>query len=108
MNARNGKVSDAAMGNRRELADWRLRAACRNADPDLFFPEGAAGPTLQAVDQARRLCGACPVQARCLDWALDHHVAFGIWGGLTEGERRDLRHALTRIPRPVLVLREPE
>jgi WhiB family transcriptional regulator, redox-sensing transcriptional regulator len=78
--------------------DWRLDAACRHADPDLFFPEGTAGPTLQAVDRARRLCATCLVRARCLDWALDHHAAFGIWGGLTEGVRRDLRRALSRAP----------
>jgi WhiB family transcriptional regulator, redox-sensing transcriptional regulator len=78
--------------------NWWLHAACRHADPDLFFPEGTAGPALLAVDRAKRLCGTCPVQARCLDWALDNHAASGIWGGLTEGERRDLRHALTRTP----------
>jgi WhiB family redox-sensing transcriptional regulator len=82
------------------LVDWRVRAACRDADPDLFFPEGTAGPVLQTVDRAKRVCETCPVQVRCLDWALDHHAAFGIWGGLTEGERRDLRYALTRMPRP--------
>jgi WhiB family redox-sensing transcriptional regulator len=86
------------MRNLSGLADWRSRAACRDADPDLFFPEGAAGPALRTAEQAKRLCETCPVQVRCLDWALDHHAAFGIWGGLTEGERRDLRHALTRTP----------
>ncbi len=79
-------------------ADWRSRAACRDADPDLFFPEGTAGPALQTAERAKRLCGTCPVQARCLDWALKHHAAFGIWGGLTEGERRELRHALAGTP----------
>jgi|HubBroStandDraft_6_1064221.scaffolds.fasta_scaffold545739_3 WhiB family redox-sensing transcriptional regulator len=79
-------------------ADWRLHAACRHADPELFFPEGTGGPTLLAVDRAKHLCGSCPVRSRCLDWAMDHYAAFGIWGGLTEAERRDLRHALTRTP----------
>jgi WhiB family redox-sensing transcriptional regulator len=88
-----------AIRSTRGPADWRSHAACRHADPDLFFPEGTAGPTLLAVDRAKRLCETCPVQSRCLDWALDHHAAFGIWGGLTEGERRDLRHALARLPR---------
>ena len=86
------------MRNLSALVDWRSRAACRDADPDLFFPEGTTGPALQTADRARRLCKTCPVQARCLDWALDHHAAFGIWGGLTEDERRDLRHALARTP----------
>ncbi len=79
-----------------ERLDWRTRAACRHIDPELFFPEGSAGPALQAVDLAKRVCAACPVQARCLNWALEHSATFGIWGGLTEGERRDLRRALTR------------
>jgi len=76
--------------------DWRRRAACRNADPELFFPEGAAGPALRAINQAKRVCGACPVRARCLDWALDHGAAFGIWGGRTEDERRAARRAVAR------------
>jgi WhiB family transcriptional regulator, redox-sensing transcriptional regulator len=74
--------------------NWRGRAACRHTDPELFFPEGSAGPALRAMDLARRVCAACPVQAPCLNWAVDHRAAFGVWGGLTEGERRDLRHAL--------------
>lgn len=80
----------------RTQLDWRVRAACRYMDPELFFPEGTAGPALQATDKAKRICGTCPVQARCLLWALDHNAAFGIWGGLTEDERRGLRHALVR------------
>ena len=86
-----------AMRKLSALVDWRSRAACRDADPELFFPEGSAGPALLAVDRAKHLCETCPVQARCLDWALDHHAAFGIWGGLTEGERRALRQALTQM-----------
>ena len=78
----------------RTQLDWRVCAACRYMDPELFFPEGTAGPALQATDKAKRICGTCPVQARCLLWALDHNAAFGIWGGLTEDERRRLRHAL--------------
>jgi len=74
----------------RTRTDWRSQAACRGIDPDLFFPEGSAGPALQAAAVAKRICGACPVQARCLRWALDHGVGFGIWGGHTENERREL------------------
>jgi WhiB family redox-sensing transcriptional regulator len=76
--------------------DWRTHAACRHIDPELFFPEGTAGPALEAANRAKRICAACPVQARCLNWALDHATAFGIWGGLGESERRDLRHARAR------------
>jgi WhiB family redox-sensing transcriptional regulator len=78
-----------------EPTGWRERAACRHLDPEVFFPEGTAGPALQAIDQAKQVCRTCPVRARCLDWALVHHAHFGIWGGHTEAERRDLRqHAL--------------
>jgi WhiB family redox-sensing transcriptional regulator len=80
----------------RTQTDWRSRAACRHIDPELFFPEGSAGPALQATTLAKQACGTCPVQAQCLLWALDHGVAFGIWGGHTEGERRELRSTLAR------------
>ena len=76
--------------------NWRVHAACRNADPELFFPEGAAGPVLETSEQAKRICRICPVRARCLDWALSHGAAFGIWGGRTEDERRAFRVAAAR------------
>jgi WhiB family redox-sensing transcriptional regulator len=83
-----------------ESTYWRVRAACRHTDPELFFPEGVAGPALRTADQAKQVCGRCLVQARCLNWALNHEAAaFGIWGGLTEDERRDLRRTLARVPR---------
>ena len=67
-----------------EATDWCARAACLHADPDLFFPECTAGP---AIDRAKQICDGCPVRARCLDWALSHGVAVGIWGGRTVAER---------------------
>ena len=68
--------------------NWQSVAACRDADPDLFFPVGTAGSALRQVDEAKRICRACPAQARCLAWALDHGVLSGVWGGTTEDERR--------------------
>jgi WhiB family transcriptional regulator, redox-sensing transcriptional regulator len=68
--------------------EWRGGAACLNHDPDLFFPEGTAGPALRQVDQAKQVCQSCPVLAPCLGFALRHGVAFGIWGGATAEERR--------------------
>jgi WhiB family transcriptional regulator, redox-sensing transcriptional regulator len=76
--------------------NWRDDAACRNADPDLFFPIGGAGPALHQIEGAKRVCRACPVRAPCLAWALDNGVASGVWGGATEDERRVLR----RTPEP--------
>ena len=67
--------------------EWRGGAACLNHDPDLFFPEGTAGPALRQVDQAKQVCQSCPVLTPCLGFALRHDVAFGIWGGATAEER---------------------
>ena len=71
--------------------NWREVAACRDADPDLFFPVGTAGPALRQIEEAKRICRACPAQALCLAWALDHGVGSGVWGGTTEDERRAIR-----------------
>jgi hypothetical protein len=68
--------------------DWRSRAACRETDPELFFPEGVQGPALQVANRAKQICALCPVRMPCLDWALAYGAAFGIWGGRTEQERR--------------------
>ena len=74
-------------------SEWRGGAACLNHDPDLFFPEGTAGPALLQADQAKRVCESCPVRTPCLGFALRHGVAFGIWGGATAEERRRHRAA---------------
>ena len=73
------------------VTSWRLDAACRASDPDLFFPVGTIGPALSQIDEAKRICRACPAQAACLAWATDHGVTSGVWGGTTEEERRVLR-----------------
>ena len=62
---------------------WSIHGACRQYEPDLFFP----GPD-GSVDDALRICRACPVLAECREWALDTRVRYGIWGGMTERERR--------------------
>lgn len=72
---------------------WRLDAACRHADPDLFFPVGTTGPALRQIGEALAICQACPVRAPCLAWALDQGISSGVWGGTTEDERRALRRA---------------
>jgi WhiB family redox-sensing transcriptional regulator len=68
--------------------DWRLRAACRFTDPDLFFPVSNAGHSVDQVTAAKVVCAACPVLAECLAFALRTRQAHGIWGGMTEDERR--------------------
>lgn len=72
-------------------ANWRDDAACRDADPDLFFPVGTTGPVLRQIDEAKRICRACPAQGQCLAWALDQPITDGVWGGTTEDERRSIR-----------------
>jgi WhiB family transcriptional regulator, redox-sensing transcriptional regulator len=70
------------------MMNWRTRAACLHDDPELFFPDHAAGPV---IDLAKQICAGCLVRARCLDWALSNNATSGIWGGRTEAERRAMR-----------------
>ncbi|MGK5632451.1 WhiB family transcriptional regulator [Streptomyces sp. URMC 123] len=68
--------------------DWRENALCAQTGADFFFPE-AGGST----QEAKRLCGACEGRAACLEYALANDERFGVWGGLSENERRHLRAA---------------
>jgi WhiB family transcriptional regulator, redox-sensing transcriptional regulator len=70
---------------------WLLRASCRNEDPELFFPIGTAGPALRQIEAAKQVCRHCDVADACLDWALRTGQDAGVWGGLSEDERRALR-----------------
>jgi len=73
--------------------DWRDNAACLTADPELFFPNGPAGLSLDQIERARRICRDCPVIMECLANALklSNSNQFGIAGGLTEKERKEKR-----------------
>jgi WhiB family redox-sensing transcriptional regulator len=64
--------------------DWTAASACKNADPDELFVTGAA------QNRAKAVCLGCPVRTECLSDALDNRVEFGVWGGMTERERRAL------------------
>ena len=64
--------------------DWATQAACRTTDPDSLFVQGAA------QNRAKAICVACTVRTECLADALDNRVEFGVWGGMTERERRAL------------------
>ncbi len=81
---------DVALGT--SQGTWRDRAACLDADPDLFFPVGTTGPALRQVAEAKAICQACPVREPCLAWALGQGI-LGVWGGTTEDERRAIRGA---------------
>src|SRR5258707_9367003 len=71
--------------------DWRNYAACRDVDPELFFPIGNTGPALLQIDEAKQVCARCKVSEACLQWALDSGQDSGVWGGLSEDERRALK-----------------
>lgn len=75
-----------------QQSNWRVRAACRDVDPDQLFVQGA--------DQRRAkvVCLACPVRTECLAEALDRRVEFGVWGGMTERERRALLRRRPEVP----------
>jgi WhiB family redox-sensing transcriptional regulator len=74
-----------------ERDDWREHSACRDTDPDLFFPVGTTGPAIEQIDTAKSVCQACDAQAACLEYALVTNQDSGIWGGTSEEERRALR-----------------
>ena len=73
------------------VAEWWPLAACQSADPDLFFPISETGPALGQVARAKAVCTACAVRLDCLSYALTAGPLQGVWGGLTEEERRLLR-----------------
>lgn len=75
---------------------WQDRALCAQTDPEAFFPEKGG-----STREAKKVCLSCPVRAECLDYALGNDERFGIWGGLSERERRKLKK------RAVLNLRLP-
>jgi WhiB family redox-sensing transcriptional regulator len=70
--------------------DWRHRAACRGEDPEVFFPTGSTGPVWRELDRAIAICADCSVRERCLQWALETGQDAGVWGGLSELERRSI------------------
>ncbi|MEU2246785.1 WhiB family transcriptional regulator [Streptomyces sp. NPDC019224] len=78
------------------MENWRMHAACRDEDPDLFFPIGSTGPALVQVEEAKTVCRRCPVQEECLRWALENNQDAGVWGGLGESERRALKRRRRR------------
>jgi WhiB family redox-sensing transcriptional regulator len=76
--------------------DWRHRAACRDEDPELFFPIGNTGPALVQIEEAKQVCRRCPVTESCLQWALGSGQDAGVWGAMSEDERRALKRRRAR------------
>ena len=67
-------------------ASWQERALCAQTDPEAFFPEKGG-----STRDAKRVCLSCEVRVECLDYAMEQDERFGIWGGLSERERRRLK-----------------
>jgi len=66
-------------------ATWRQRAACQGLDPDIFYPTSE-----DDAEEAKAICAGCAVRQLCLEYALSHRERDGVWGGLTDRERRRL------------------
>ena len=77
--------------------DWRHKAACLEEDPELFFPIGNTGPALLQIDEAKQVCLRCPVTEPCLEWAVESGQDAGVWGGMSEDERRAYKRRSARV-----------
>lgn len=77
------------------MSDWREQAECKNADPELFFPQ--PGDTRTAREAISLYCMPCPVRLKCLYRALDRSHQDGIWGGKTEQQREHLKRQMARV-----------
>jgi WhiB family transcriptional regulator, redox-sensing transcriptional regulator len=86
--------------------EWVHRAKCKDEDPELFFPIGTTGPAAAQIEAAKAICMKCEVRVHCLEWALATGQDAGVWGGMSEEERRALRRVRRRDSagmRPVVV-----
>lgn len=75
---------------------WHAKAACADLPTDDFFPVGTTGQALEQIARAKAICATCPVRDDCLDYALDTGQNDGIWGGMSEDERRTERRRRQR------------
>ena len=78
---------------------WHDRAACLAVDPELFFPIGKTGPALLQIEETKSVCRQCEVAETCLSWAIESGQDAGVWGGLSEDERRALKRRNARARR---------
>jgi len=84
-----------------DMGPWSPAAACRKADPELFFPMGPSGLSREQTRRAKAICQQCPVLESCRSWAMAYPklAEYGVWGGLSEDERRTLRGRELRAAR---------
>jgi WhiB family redox-sensing transcriptional regulator len=81
------------------MLTWRDRAACLSEDPELFFPERNTGAALLQLEEAKAVCRRCEVAEICLKWAIESGQEAGVWGGMSEDERRALKSRKARVSR---------
>ena len=84
--------------------DWVHRARCKDEDPEVFFPVGTTGPAAAQIAAAKSVCMQCPVRIECLEWAMATGQESGVWGGMSEEERRALRRVRRRTEAARLVV----
>jgi WhiB family transcriptional regulator, redox-sensing transcriptional regulator len=89
----NVPLVDDEHAGRVTAVDLLVNAACRDEDPELFFPVGKTGPALLQIEDAKEVCRRCDVVDACLQWALETGQDAGVWGGMSEDERRSVRKA---------------
>jgi WhiB family transcriptional regulator, redox-sensing transcriptional regulator len=87
---------ECRMTTARGRTDWREAGACAHADPDLFFPISSTGRALPQITKAKAICAECPVRRSCLEYALEHDLVHGIWGGTTPEDRQAWRRQQRR------------
>lgn len=92
-------MKEMEKNNQDSTGHWRTKAACATSDPELFFPVGNTGPALDQIDKAKEVCARCSVTEMCLQYALESHEDSGVWGGLSEDERRALKRRATAARR---------
>jgi WhiB family redox-sensing transcriptional regulator len=79
------------------MSDWRHMAACRDIkDKEIFYPIGSTGPALLQIEDAKDVCRRCPSIDACLQFALEAGINEGVWGGMSEDERRALKRRAAR------------
>ena len=74
-----------------EPKEWMENAPCRDTDPEMFFPVGTTGASLEQINRAVAICSVCLAADECLNFALHTNQEFGVWGGYAEDDRRRLR-----------------
>jgi WhiB family redox-sensing transcriptional regulator len=82
-------LEDEFEGMEEATDQWQDRALCAQTDPEAFFPEKGG-----STREAKKICLGCEVRSECLEYALAHDERFGIWGGLSERERRRLKRGI--------------